>query len=161
MVNALEAIRCLADRCGTRGMVAGQCADLRTESAEDAEADLRYTHLHKTADLLTAPLEMGAVLTDADFAMREEGRRYGRSLGLAFQIVDDLLDVTGDASALGKQTGRDAELGKRTWTALRGLAQARKDAETYTREAEQAAESFTRSGWFLKALARSALERVQ
>ena len=159
--RAFEAMRELALRCGTRGMVAGQCADLAAEKmGGDAEL-LRYIHQHKTADLLTAPLVMGLTLAGAQHALIGAGRAYGQHLGMAFQIIDDILDVTGDAAALGKTVGKDAQKNKCTWVSLYGLDQARADAARYTQQAIDSLAPFGERANFLKTLAQRTLVRVQ
>jgi len=159
--KAFDALRELALRCGTRGMVAGQCKDLQAEETGGDEETLRYIHLHKTADLLTAPIVMGLTLAGADEAQLEAGRAYGKNLGMAFQIIDDILDVIGDEKTLGKSVGKDQAENKCTWTAIYGLEKARQDAEMYTRQAEESLEKFQNAGNFLKILAQRALVRVQ
>lgn len=159
--RALDALRELALRCGTRGMVAGQCADLTAEETGGNEELLHYIHLHKTADLLTAPIVMGLTLADAGEELLSAGREYGRNMGVAFQIIDDILDVVGSEAVLGKHTGKDAEENKCTWVSVYGLDQARKDAARYTQKAEEALAPWGEQANFLKTLARQALVRVQ
>ena len=151
----------LAARCGTRGMVAGQCADLTAEETGGNAELLRYIHLHKTADLLTAPLAMGLTLAGAGEDLLAQAREYGKNLGIAFQIIDDILDVTGDEATLGKHTGKDAQEHKCTWVSLYGLDQARKDAKTYTERAADSIKNDENAAIFLKTLAQRALVRVQ
>ncbi|MBQ7455538.1 MAG: polyprenyl synthetase family protein [Clostridia bacterium] len=159
--RALPALRELALRCGTRGMVAGQCMDLAAEeSGGDAET-LRYIHAHKTADLLTAPVAMGLILAGADEAQLAAGRAFGQNLGFAFQIVDDILDVTAETAALGKTAGKDAQENKCTWVSMHGLEQARADAARYTEAAVSQLSIFGEEAEFLRTLARQALVRVQ
>ena len=158
---AFAALKELAMRCGTRGMVAGQCRDLQAEETGGDEETLHYIHLHKTADLLTAPVVMGLTLAGADEAQLAAGREYGRNLGMAFQIIDDILDVVGDSKTLGKSIGKDQAENKCTWTAIYGLEQARKDAETFTNQAAESLKVFQNEGNFLKILAQRALVRVQ
>ena len=159
--RAFAALRELALRCGTRGMVAGQCADLRAEeTGGDAEL-LRYIHLHKTADLLTAPVVMGLTLAGAEEELLAAGREYGRNLGVAFQIIDDILDVTGSEAVLGKHTGKDAEENKCTWVSVYGLDRAREDAARYTQAAADSLIPWGEKANFLKTLALKALVRVQ
>ena len=95
-------------------------ADVTLEGHAPTAESVRYIHLHKTADLLTAPVVAGLMLAGATEAQLEAGRAYGRGIGLAFQIVDDLLDLEGDVSLLGKETGMDAQRGKMTWPSLVG-----------------------------------------
>ncbi len=159
--KAFAALKELALRCGTRGMVAGQCADLNAEEQGGNEELLHYIHLHKTADLLTAPIVMGLTLAGADEELLSAGRDYGRNMGVAFQIIDDILDVVGSEAVLGKHIGKDAEENKCTWVSVYGLEKARQDAEKYTRAAEDSLSPLGEKANFLKTLARQALVRVQ
>ena len=159
--RAFAALGELALRCGTRGMVAGQCADLQAEeTGGDAEL-LRYIHLHKTADLLTAPVVMGLTLAGADEKLIDAGRAYGQNLGVAFQIIDDILDVTGNEAVLGKHIGKDAQENKCTWVSVYGLEKAREDAARYTAQAIESLAPWQNAGNFLKTLAEHTLVRVQ
>ena len=157
--RALPAIREIAERAGVRGMVAGQVLDVTMEGQPPRKDIVRYIHLHKTADLLTAPLTAGLMLAGADEAQLELGRRYGRGLGLAFQIEDDLLDLEGDVKLLGKDVGMDAQRGKMTWPAVAGVEQAHQDARQAVEDAASAMESFGERGKFLTELARQTLTR--
>lgn len=103
-------------------------ADVTLEGQRPRRRACGYIHLHKTADLLTAPVVAGLMLAGATEAQLEAGRAYGRGIGLAFQIVDDLLDLEGDVSLLGKETGMDAQRGKQTWPAAFGVERSRQDA---------------------------------
>ena len=120
------AAREIAQRAGVGGMVAGQSIDLLSEHREPNEATLHYIHMHKTADLLTAPLLAAAYIAGADEKSIAALRTFGACVGLAFQIDDDLLDVMGDAKDLGKQTGMDEQRGKMTWPSLVGVEAAQK-----------------------------------
>ena len=159
--GAFAAMKELAMRCGTRGMIAGQCKDLQAEETGGDEETLHYIHLHKTADLLTAPIVMGLTLAGADEKQLAAGREYGRNLGMAFQIIDDILDVIGDEKTLGKSIGKDQEENKCTWTRIYGLEKAREDAQKYTDMAAESLKIFQNQGNFLKILAQRALVRVQ
>jgi len=159
--QAFDALRELANRCGTRGMVAGQCKDLQAEETGGDEDTLHYIHLHKTADLLTAPIVMGLTLAGANEEQLAAGREYGKNLGMAFQIIDDILDETSDAKTLGKTVGKDEAENKCTWTRIYGMEKARQDAADYTKQAENSLEIFQNEGNFLKILAQRALVRVQ
>ena len=159
--KALQLVKELADRCGTRGMVAGQCADLEAEKGNGSGELLHYIHLHKTADMITAPMVMGLTLAGASEDEIACGREYGKDLGIAFQIVDDILDVTGDTAVLGKTIGKDAEENKCTWVSMYGLDQARKDAASYTESAVRNLDIFGDKANFLKTLAQQTLMRVK
>lgn len=122
---------------------------------------VRYIHERKTAALLTAPIVAGLVLCGADSDTKDAGTRYGRALGLAFQITDDLLDLQGDPALTGKAGHRDQALGKITWPAVVGVEQAVQDARAAVQSAVDAASRLGRNAAFFKALARSIPERVQ
>ena len=151
------AARAIARRAGTGGMIAGQSADLASEGAEPSRETLEYICLHKTADLLTAPLEAACFLAGADEGSLQALRRFGRALGVAFQVDDDILDVEGDAALLGKRTGVDEAHGKMTWPALLGLEGAKAESRRLWQEAEAALGRFGDDAFFLRAFA----ERLQ
>ncbi len=117
----LEAIRELAVASGVRGMVGGQVQDIISEGSEPNPDTLDYIHTHKTGALIEASVRLGGILAEADERTMEALTAYGRSLGHAFQIVDDVLDVKGDARVLGKPTGSDLEKRKMTYPALYGV----------------------------------------
>lgn len=122
----VQAIALLAEACGWRGMVGGQALDLEGETRGSyGLGQLKTIHRLKTGALLQASLEMGAVLGGATNSFRQSLRNAGASLGLAFQIQDDILDATSDTATLGKRAGKDAGKGKITYPALLGLDGAR------------------------------------
>lgn len=157
--RAVRAMGEIARRAGVRGMIAGQTLDVKLEGHPPTEACVRYIHLHKTADLLIAPVTAGLMLAGAGEEQLEAGRAYGQGLGLAFQIEDDLLDLEGDVAALGKQTGMDAQRGKMTWPAVRGVQQARLDAREAVDQAVTALSVFGEKAQKLSDLARNTLVR--
>ncbi len=159
-LRGVKAAEAIARRAGVTGMVAGQTIDVTQEGSEPTLEKVSYIHAHKTADLLTAPLEAGLILAGAGEEQVRQGIAYGFHLGMAFQMVDDLLDVVGDAALLGKNTGMDAALGKLTWVAACGAEQTRLDAAEHSRQAVEALECFGENGAFLRELAQSTLERV-
>ena len=106
-------------------------------------------------------LVAGLLLGGADRAQCEAGEKYGQNLGVAFQIVDDLLDVQGDTAMLGKQTGMDAQRGKMTWPAVYGLEQSRTDAGRAVQQAVDALTGFGGKADFLRNLAQQTLTRVR
>ena len=157
--RGIRALEIIMRHAGVTGMIAGQTADLVSEGEEPREEVLTYIHSHKTADLLEAPMEAGLVLAGADEKACRLGRDYGYHLGLAFQMTDDLLDVTGDTALLGKKTGADAEQNKLTWVALRSVEGTQKDAEE---QAELAIRAVDRMLWehdFFTELARGTVSR--
>ncbi len=157
-VRAAEAI---ARRAGVTGMVAGQVMDVTGEGSTPTLEKVDYIHRHKTADLLTAPIEAGFILAGADDATVAAGCEYGVNLGLAFQMVDDLLDVEGDAATLGKTPGKDAAEGKLTWVAVKGVTKTREDAALAVKKAVRAMDAVSGETNFLKTLAQTTLNRVQ
>jgi len=158
---AIAAMEEIARRAGVRGMIAGQTLDVKLEGTPPVPDTVAYIHRHKTADLITAAVVAGLLLGGADRAQREAGEAYGQNLGIAFQIVDDLLDVQGDATTLGKQTGVDAQRGKMTWPAVYGLDRSRADAETAVRQATDALMGFGKQADILRELAQHTLTRVR
>lgn len=117
-------VRRLAVASGGAGMVGGQLRDLEAEGRMVSRSELESIHRGKTAALMEAAVRMGAVAAEADDASIRRLGRFGRRLGLAFQAVDDILDVTGDAEKLGKAGGRDRALGKATYPSVLGLDEA-------------------------------------
>jgi Geranylgeranyl pyrophosphate synthase len=119
----------LLDAGGARGMIGGQLRDLAGEGSSLSLEERQAIHSAKTAALIVASVKMGGLAADAGEARIVALERYGRAVGLAFQIMDDVLDVTSTTSALGKTTGRDAALGKSSYPALLGVEGARQRAE--------------------------------
>lgn len=156
---AVKAMREIAMRAGVTGMIAGQTLDVKLEGHAPTKESVRYIHLHKTADLLTAPVVAGLMLAGATEEQLEAGRAYGRGLGLSFQIQDDLLDLEGDVRMLGKETGMDAQRGKMTWPAVCGVEQARQDARQALDDAVNAMKLFGERAEFLSELALKTLAR--
>ncbi|MCL1855051.1 MAG: polyprenyl synthetase family protein [Clostridia bacterium] len=161
--KALAAMREIAFRAGVRGMVAGQTLDVALEGAQPRQDMVEYIHKHKTADLLTASVLAGLLLAGANLPQLTAGQAYGENLGLAFQMVDDLLDVEGNAAIMGKQTGMDAKRGKMTWPALFGEEQTRRDAGQAAARAMEALSAFGACAEveFLRNLAQDTLVRVK
>lgn len=159
--HALAAIRKIAELSGAGGMIAGQTADiLMSHQKPDAEK-VRYIHLHKTADLLTASLLAGLILNGADSDTFRVGEEYGRNLGLAFQITDDLLDLSGDPVLIGKKANKDQALGKMSWPMAVGQKQSQSDVEQAVNAAAEAASRLGRQSSFFRALALSLQNRVE
>jgi len=142
-----ELIRIISHGAGTQGMVGGQVADLEAEGWKsknhgfNPKKALEYIHLHKTAALMVASLEAGAVLARATPARRKNLAAYGRAIGLAFQIADDILDVVGDKKKLGKK-GSDAQNDKLTYARLYGIEASRAMAAELVREAHDQLKPF-------------------
>ncbi len=159
--QAFRALGEIARAAGIGGMLAGQTLDVTMEGSPPDIQLVQSIHAGKTAALLTAPVTAGLILANADETLIEAGRAYGFHLGMAFQIVDDLLDLEGDPALMGKTLGKDVQEGKLTWPACVGLPQARMDAETHIQSAADALSPFGDRAQFLRDLAFSTLHRVQ
>lgn len=122
-----EACQLVARAAGSAGMVGGQVEDLEATGQPPDAGRLERIHRAKTGALLAASVELGAVLAGVPEQVRARFARFGQSLGLLFQIADDILDVTGTAASLGKSPGKDAAAGKLTYPAVYGLAAARQE----------------------------------
>ena len=149
----------IAEAAGTGGMVGGQVADLEAEGRQVTPEALDYIHLHKTAALIRASIRSGAALCGATPAQLQALAVAGTSLGLAFQIVDDILDVTGTTEQLGKTAGKDQAQQKATYPAVHGLAASRARAEALMAEALGALQPFGPPAEPLRALGRFILDR--
>ena len=158
---ALQAIAEIATRAGVTGMIAGQTLDVTLEGATPSEKAVRYIHQHKTADLLTAPIVAGLHLAGANAQQLAAGESYGQNLGLCFQIVDDLLDVQGDAVQMGKTLHKDEACGKQTWPVLFGIEESQKQAQCLSDQACDAIRLFGEKADGLVELCRRLVYRNQ
>jgi geranylgeranyl diphosphate synthase type II len=156
---AVALVRELCVAAGAAGMVGGQVSDLEAEGRSIGPDELVSMHRRKTGALLTAALRVGGLAAGADQAQLDALDAYGRAVGLAFQIADDLLDVTGTQEVLGKTAGRDSDLAKATFPALLGVEEARRRAVTEVNSALAAIEAAGLSSRELEALARFTIER--
>ncbi len=132
----------LASAAGPAGMIAGQVADMELCAVGEGMQGVSYIHLRKTAALLQCATRLGAICGGGDQSQVDSLGDYGKHLGLAFQIFDDLLDVTSSADALGKTPGKDAEAGKRTAIAEIGLEKAHSLGKELSQEALAALDAF-------------------
>jgi geranylgeranyl diphosphate synthase type II len=157
---AAASVRLLAEAAGPAGMVGGQMADLQAQGRTDGTPHLlEAIHRRKTGALLRAALGLGGIAAGADAAQRQALDTYGRAVGLAFQIVDDLLDVQGDETKLGKRVGKDSGLGKWTYPGFLGIEGSRRKARQLADEAIAALAPLGTGGTWLVALALDLLER--
>ena len=138
---AVALIGDLATAGGSTQLIGGQMEDILNEGKTIEPDTLAYIHRNKTAALLTAALTMGLRFGEPDEARLSHGRELGDHLGMAFQIIDDILDATADAGTLGKPVGNDAGAGKSTYPALLGLDGARAAAAEHTARALKALEA--------------------
>ncbi|OGL00155.1 MAG: hypothetical protein A3E31_03300 [Candidatus Rokubacteria bacterium RIFCSPHIGHO2_12_FULL_73_22] len=149
----------LADAAGTFGMVGGQVVDIESEGKTITPATLEYIHLHKTAALIRAALRVGALLAGGAPPAVEAIGDAGRDLGLAFQIVDDILDVEGSLEELGKTAGSDARKQKATYPALHGVPASRREAQRLVARVKERLAALGPRATPLGALADYVLER--
>ncbi|MEE1188485.1 MAG: farnesyl diphosphate synthase [Acutalibacteraceae bacterium] len=157
----VEAVKLLAKATGPYGMLGGQIMDVENESRDDVALDrLEATHQKKTGALIRVACELGCIAAGASKELRKAAVEYGKNLGLAFQVCDDILDVTGNELLLGKPIGSDEEEEKATYVTLLGLDAAKQTAKDYTDQAYQALEAFDENG-FLRDLTESLLTREQ
>ena len=155
----LQIIKEVSRASGTDGMIGGQVVDIVSEQVEPTADLLNYIHNHKTGALIVASVRMGAILGGASDEQLAALTQYARQLGLAFQITDDILDVVGDASKIGKPVGSDEKNEKATFPALYGLEQSRLMAEQAVAAAVKAVKPFGQQGEILVQLAQYLLSR--
>ena len=136
----------VARASGPGGMVGGQVVDVISEDKEPDAETLKYIHEHKTGALLAASVKLGGLLAGVDQAVMSALSGYGRDIGLAFQIVDDILDVKGDEELLGKPVGSDQARNKMTYPSLFGIENSMKRAEELVASAKDSLEPMRGSG---------------
>jgi geranylgeranyl diphosphate synthase type II len=151
----------LAQAAGAKALVGGQADDLSAEFAGGDVVFLEHIHRRKTGALFLASLRLGGLVAHADVSQMAALEGYGRALGLAFQIVDDLLDLQGDTEAMGKRTMKDSDLGKLTFPALLGVEESQRRAEQLVAQACAALAPLGERARSLEGLARYVLERKQ
>ena len=134
----VEMIALLARASGSRGMAGGQAIDLASVGKELSREELEYMHIHKTGALIRASVVLGALCGDASSDTQDRLDRYGKLVGLLFQVVDDILDAEADTATLGKTAGKDAEHDKPTYVSLLGMSEARALSASLLEEAHAA-----------------------
>ena len=157
-----RAIEILAAKTGIYGMIGGQCADICAEELPSDQVTkelLWYIHKNKTAALIEAALMIGAVLAGASDEAVKKLEQAAENIGIAFQIQDDILDVTSSLEVLGKPVGSDEKNHKVTYVRLNGLEQSKKDVEALSEEALKILSSFDRRNEFLEDLVRALITR--
>jgi geranylgeranyl diphosphate synthase, type II len=157
--NMSTLLREVAVAAGSQKLIAGQVADLEAEGKETTRAGLRYIHENKTAAILTTSVRLGAMSANANPKQLAAITRFGRALGLAFQVIDDILDVTQTSEKLGKSAGKDVAAKKATYPAVIGLDKSRAEAKRLTKQAHDALSIFGTKAEALHALANYLLER--
>lgn len=154
-----EMLREIATAAGSRRLIAGQVADLEGEGRRINRAQLRYIHENKTAALLTSSVRLGAMAANADAKELVAITAFGRALGLAFQVIDDILDVTQTSEKLGKSAGKDIAAQKATYPAVIGLEKSRLEARRLTAKAHGALNPLGKKAAILRELADYLLQR--
>jgi geranylgeranyl diphosphate synthase type II len=149
----------LAFASGSRNLIAGQVLDLESEGKRISLPSLRFIHESKTAALLRATIRLGAMSANATAARLESLSAFGMSLGLAFQVIDDILDVTQSSEMLGKSAGKDLVSEKATYPSIIGLEESRKVAKRLTEDAHRSLKPFVRKAEILHGLADYLLDR--
>jgi geranylgeranyl diphosphate synthase, type II len=153
-------LREVAVAAGSQKLIAGQVADLEAEGKNVKLRELQFIHKNKTAAILRSSVRLGGMTANADGRKLSAMTRFGQRLGLAFQIIDDILDVTQTSEILGKSAGKDVAARKATYPAVVGLDQSRAEARRLTREAHTALSAFSvREAEPLHSLANYLLER--
>jgi geranylgeranyl diphosphate synthase type II len=153
-------LREIAVAAGSQKLIAGQVADLEAEGKSVIRRELQFIHENKTAAILRTSMRLGAMSANADAAKLSAVTRFGQRLGLAFQIIDDILDVTQTSEILGKSAGKDVAAKKATYPAVIGLEKSRAEAKRLTRDAHNALSIFNdRDAQVLHGLANYLLER--
>ena len=149
----------ITEAAGSRKLIAGQVADLEAEGRRLSRAEVRSIHENKTAALLTTSVRLGAMSGNATAKQLRAVTVFGRALGLAFQVIDDILDVTQTSEKLGKSAGKDLAAQKATYPAVIGLEKSRTEARRLTTQAHRALESLGERAGVLRALADYLLAR--
>ena len=159
LVRQARAGSILAAACGSLGLIGGQTGDIEAEGREVSATALESIHRAKTGALLTACVQGGGVLAGASPEDEQRLRRFGSAIGLAFQVVDDILDATESAETLGKTAGKDTADRKATYVGVHGLDAARAQAHVLLGEALAELRPFAERALLLESLARQIVER--
>jgi geranylgeranyl diphosphate synthase type II len=157
VLRVIELVACFA---GSRGMVGGQVVDMESEGKNIDFPTLEYIHTHKTGGLILAAVQVGALLGGGDEKQLAALTRFGGAVGLAFQIADDILDIVGDQTELGKNVGSDQARGKATYPSILGLAESRQRASELSNIAVESLDSLGDAAEPLRSLARYIVDRT-
>jgi geranylgeranyl diphosphate synthase type II len=155
----IRVIQELSAASGPEGMVGGQTADIIFESKKAKKEDISYIHTHKTGALIRASVRIGAVMADSPPNKLSSLTKYAERTGLAFQIIDDILDITGTKEELGKPIGSDHAKGKNTYPSIFGLKKSGELAEQLIKESLQALNAFDKKADPLREIAKYILMR--
>lgn len=152
MDRGIRAMQVISNASGVKGMIGGQVVDLESEGKNIDKETLEFIHLTKTSAMIEAAVKAGAIIGGATENQYKELANYGRNIGLAFQIVDDILDVIGDEVKLGKKVGSDIENKKSTYPSLYGIEESKKIASGLLKESLISLELFDDKAEFLREL---------
>ncbi|MDH4222625.1 MAG: polyprenyl synthetase family protein [candidate division Zixibacteria bacterium] len=155
-----QVIQEVAKAIGTEGMIGGQVKDLEAEGRKVSLKQVEYIHTHKTGKLLKASIRAGAILGNADNKRLKALSAYGEKFGLAFQIMDDILDIVGEERVLGKKRGSDKANSKATYPAVVGLEKSRGIAYSLLKEAKESLRIFQEKSWVFEKLADYVYARI-
>ncbi len=155
----VDIMRELTHACGPEGMVGGQTADIIFEDKEINKKDLLYIHTHKTGALIRASVRIGAIMAGVPQGVLRSLTKYGENIGLAFQIVDDILDVVCTREELGKSTGTDTTRGKNTYPSLYGIEESKRKAENLIEDSLRALKNFDKKADPLREIAHYMIRR--
>ncbi len=159
--KAVEMMRVLAEAAGPAGMIAGQVNDLAAQNNSNSSEELHDIHINKTAKMFRASALLGAIAADADEKQRETLALFGLTLGLGFQVADDIIDVSSTSSQLGKTAGKDAKQGKLTYPAVFGLEKSKENARQIAQKAVDILKPFGDKAAVLKELALALVDRTK
>lgn len=155
----LNAMYEIASAAGINGMIGGQVVDVQSENKKISKEKLDYIHNNKTAAIMIGCMRVGAIIGNANDNELENITKYAKNIGLAFQIVDDILDIVGDESKLGKKVGSDIDNNKSTYPSLIGLEESKEEANRLIKEAKEALNQISNETEFLSGLADYIVDR--
>jgi geranylgeranyl diphosphate synthase type II len=155
----IKVIKEIASASGSTGMVGGQVVDIQSEGKGVGLPTVTYIHKAKTGRLITASVRIGGIIADASSSVLTSLTRYGENLGFAFQIADDILDITGSKEKLGKKVAKDIDRGKATYPGVVGIKGANKRAKEAVYQAVRAISNLGEPAAPLIKIARFVIER--
>lgn len=155
----ISVIRELTHACGPEGMVGGQMVDIMLEGKRAGKRELIYIHRHKTGTFIRGAIRIGAIMANASSAKLNALTKYGEKAGLAFQVIDDILDITGTPEETGKTTGSDITKSKNTYPSLYGLKKSKEIAKELINDSLAAIRNFDEKAEPLRKIAKYMLER--
>lgn len=155
----ISVIRELTHACGPEGMVGGQMVDIILEGKKSSKRELLYIHQHKTGTFIRGAIRIGAIMANAPSAKLNSLTKYGEKVGLAFQVIDDILDITGTSEEIGKTAGSDIAKNKNTYPSLYGLKRSKEIAKSLIKESLAAIKDFDEKAEPLREIAKYMIER--